>query len=118
MKNIIKIIVICALYYPLLNLVLFYSYIIRVRYQLGHYPVYGADPDPNALGLKGHEQLIYKIGDILPLSFVILTFGLIVELLLKRKILCIEKLHYLMSIVFFLLIILTLLSPLMLWFGD
>ena len=45
---------------PTASLALFYSLVLRARVVLGHWPSYGGDPDPTAIGSIHHLVVFYS----------------------------------------------------------
>jgi len=116
MKLIAKIIVFAGLYYPIIFIVLFYSFYIRAINKLGYKPVYN-NPDPRELNFEFHRNLVYEVGDQLLISIIIYTIALLL-FVFKKSFLQIKLVHFIISAMLFLVIFLTIISPIMEWFGD
>ncbi|MFA7445187.1 MAG: hypothetical protein WCY89_04520 [Flavobacteriaceae bacterium] len=112
----IKAIILVLLYYPIFDLVLFYSFVFRAYLSIGYVPSYN-NPDPNSLGFDNHQEMVYFSGNLLPISLLVLI-ALVLVSLFKGKNIGISKKHYIVSFVSLLLSFLTLLSPFFKWFVD
>jgi len=104
------------LYYPLLFLIIFYSLIIKVTNEIGHVPEYN-NPDPNKLNIEGYRYLIGITGVSLVIPLLVLVVG-IISFLFKRPVFKIKPIHFIISAILFFMIIITIFSSLMEWYGD
>lgn len=108
-----KYILLLFLYYPWLDLLLFYSFVLRAFIMIGEIPSYN-NPDPNSLGMETHQMLIYSSGDILPISLMVLIFCFFN----RKRMNYFSNKHFLISFISFILVVLTFISPLSTWFAD
>lgn len=114
--KIFKILYLILLYgFPLLNLVVFYSYVFKSIDKLGYLPSYN-NPDPKSIiSLASYRQLIYNLGDLLLISLTAIVVGLVLSFILKGNFFKSLRIHYLIS---FILILLNFIGPFNEWFAD
>ena len=58
-KKTLKILIFIAIYYPIIDLSLIYSFSLRAMIKLGRFPKYN-DPDPKDLGFDEHYDFVYS----------------------------------------------------------
>lgn len=117
MKNkILKSIHYIILYgFPLLNIVVFYTYVGRAINKIGYIPSYN-NPDPKLIsGLESHRLLIYSLSNILVVTIMLVVIAFICDVIFKKKFYKNLRVHYIIS---FLLILLLIFAPFQTWFLD
>ncbi len=117
MNKLAKNIFLAVIYLPIINLIVFYTFVIRAIIKLRYCPYY-ENPDPGELGFKFHYQLIYDIDWIIPLSMVFLIVSGLYFLIKRKRMFDVKKKHFLLSIGILVVEFLTLTSSLMVWFWD
>lgn len=101
--------------FPVLNLIVFYSFVVRAINKIGFIPTYN-NPDPNSIkGLETHMRLIYDLGDLMIVSLIAIALGLVFSFFKKGEFFKQLRVHYLIS---FLLIVANFLGPFNVWFAD
>lgn len=117
LKKILKIIVFIAIYYPIIDLGIFYSFVLRAITKLNRLPTYN-NPDPKDLGFNKHYEFVYtNYFEFIPITSLIVIIYLIICLIKKRNLLQLDKKHFVM---FFILIIIEFLTIYLFggWFVD
>ncbi len=117
MKKVFKPLLLFALYYPLIDLILFYSFVLRATIELGRLPYYGK-PDPQELGFSTHFWLVFWSSEPIPYCLLAIVIYGIICWVKKKNILKINKFHFIVFGLSVLLSVFTLLSPLFEWFID
>ena len=116
MPQVINFLLLLLCYIPYLDIIVYYSYVIRAIIKLGRIPSYD-NPDPKTLGFTTHRDLVYTMDDIVVYglgSFVLLW---LIARALKQ--LTLPKIHlkmYLIGIGIFVLYLVA--DPFMTWFAD
>lgn len=113
----LKWVYIILLLYPIVNMVMLYSYYLRIWSLIGYAPSYN-NPDPKDLKLDSYHQLVTASFDILPASAIALTLAGIYYLITKKRFLNIRHRYLAISLGSFILLLFTLLSPVFEWFID
>ncbi len=101
LNKILRLIVISAFYIPLLDLILYFSLIVRANLILERFPKIN-DPHPIDLGFDIHYQILGFFGETLVLiSLIIGVIYGIICLFLKKNILNIQRIHFFLFILFY-----------------
>lgn len=116
--KILKILVYSAIYYSSVDLLLFYSFVLRAWIKLGYVPYYN-NPDPQDLGFDKHYKVaFYWSGEPLPYCWGILLVYGIICLIKRRNFLQINKWHFIAFGLLTFIEVITAFSPLFEWFVD
>ena len=92
----------------MINLLLFYSFVLRATIALGRFPEYN-NPDPKDLGFTQHYNVVYEYDLLLiPYSVLIVLAYALICYIKKENILQISIKHFIMYAIFFILEIITL----------
>lgn len=116
-KKTLRLLVLTAIYYPLIDLMLFYSFVLRTTIGLGRFPQYN-NPDPKELGFDIHYNIVMESSNYLPFSFITVCLYGIICLVLKRNILKVGIIHFYLFIGFIIWWIALIFSELSGWFVD
>lgn len=116
-KKVLRLLVLTAIYYPLLNLLLFYSFVLRATFALERLPQYN-NPDPKDLGFDIHYNIVMESSNYLPYSFIIVCLYGIICWVLKRNILNINSIHFYLFIGFIVWKMALIFSEFFGWFVD
>jgi hypothetical protein len=117
MYKLARMIFLVVIYLPIIDLAIFYSFVIRAIIKLGYCPSY-ENPDPGELGFRFHYQLVYDTGWTITLSIVTLTYSAIFFLIKRKRIFDIGRKHFIIGFGLIVLDFLSLISPLGAWFLD
>ena len=117
MIKISKSILLLALYYLLMYLIVFYTFVLRAALELGRIPSYNK-PDPQELGFSTHFWLVFWGAEPIPYCLLAIVIYGIICWVKKKNILKINKFHFIVFGLSVLLSVFTLLSPLFEWFID
>ncbi len=113
--KILKILYLIILYgFPLLNLVVFYTFVYKVSAKFGYLPAYD-NPDPQSAGFNRHWQLIHDLSNLLIITLIAIIVGTLLSFIFKGKFFKNLRIHYLVS---FVLIVLNFIGPFNEWFAD
>ena len=116
-KKALRLLVLAAIYYHLLLILLFYSFVMRATFALGRFPQYN-NPDPKELGFNIHYNLVVEAYEILPYSFIVVILYLAIQLITRKNMLKIDRLHFYLFLGCVIWIILLVFTELFGWFGD
>ena len=116
-KKALRLLVLVAIYYPLIDLMLFYSFVMRATFALGRFPQYN-NPDPKDLGFNIHRDIVMESSNYLPYSFTIVCVYGMICWVLKRNTLKIDIIHFYLFIGFVIWWIALIFSEFSGWFVD
>lgn len=117
LKKTLRIIIFISIYYPIIDLGIIYSFVLRTTFTLARFPKYN-DPDPKELGFDEHYSFVYSYYlEFIPYCILIVLIYVIICLIKKINLLSIKLLHF---IFFSTLIIVELLTIISFggWFVD
>lgn len=115
--KIIKGLIYVALYYMLLDLFVFYSFVFRAWSKLGYLPYYN-HPDPNDLGFYNHYRMVHNCFELIPYCLVIIFLYGIICIMMKKIVFKINKWHFFIFGILIFIEVMTIFSPLFEWFVD
>lgn len=110
LKKTLRIIIYLAIYYPIIDLALLYSFVIRATFTLGKLPRYN-DPDPSDLGFNVHYNFVYwNYLAPIPICILIVVVYFILWIIKKKNPLSISIEHFIAFITLMIIEFITIIS--------
>jgi formate hydrogenlyase subunit 3/multisubunit Na+/H+ antiporter MnhD subunit len=117
LRNAFRVLLIITLHYPLVDLLLFYSFVIRAKMTLGRWPMYNY-PDPKDLGFDKHHNIVSIFSNLTPWCVLIVLIYGVICMIKRKNVLQINKWNFYLFFIYIAILLWSFTTDSFFWFVD